>query len=134
MTKGRDPYQRDLFAPPRQRRRLKPYFDAGQRVICVDASPNRLAHGYKPPVAGKIYVIRAIDMEGGWKFPWWGVHLEGIFIFHPGGYGHTLGRKAREMATDVRAGIHIRLSGVCRLHEYCRVCPLRLSPPLILTQ
>ena len=48
--------------------------------------------GELPALAGWIYVIRAIDTEG-WKFPWWGVHLEGVrhlyldgvreWAFHP---------------------------------------------------
>jgi hypothetical protein len=71
MTKGRDPYQRGLFVPPpRTWRNPKPYFDVGQRVVCVDASPNRLASGRKLLAAGKIYIIRAIDVTPGWEWPW----------------------------------------------------------------
>ena len=73
--------------PPDQQHNPKPYFQVSQRVVCVDAVPNRLASDRKLLVAGRIYVIRAIDMDGGWKFPWWGVHLEGIWIFHPDGRG-----------------------------------------------
>jgi hypothetical protein len=72
---------------PRRLGDPKPYFYAGQRVVCVNAVPNPLAPRCKPLVAGKIYVIRAIDVDGEWKWPWWGVHLEGIFIFHPDGHG-----------------------------------------------
>jgi hypothetical protein len=74
--------------PPRPLRNPKPYFEAGQRVICVDASPNRLASNRKLLVASRIYVIRAIDMEPGWKWPWWGVHLEGIRHLYPGEPGY----------------------------------------------
>jgi hypothetical protein len=55
----------------------RPYFEAGQRVVCVDAPPNRLAPGLSPLLAGKIYVAE-IDLNPGWKWPWWGVHLEGV--------------------------------------------------------
>jgi hypothetical protein len=66
MPKDRDPYRDDLFVPPpRKRRNPKPYFHAGQRVVCADASPNRLASGRKLLVGGKIYIIRAIDVRPG---------------------------------------------------------------------
>jgi hypothetical protein len=68
--------------PPRPLRNPKPYFEVGQRVVCVDASPNRLASNRKLLIASKIYVIRAIDLNPGWKWPWWGVHLEGIEHFY----------------------------------------------------
>jgi hypothetical protein len=59
------------------------YFVIGQRVVCVDASPNR-RHGVASPVRrGGIYVIRAIDQRPRWQAPGWGVHLEGILIYHP---------------------------------------------------
>ena len=95
-------------APPPLRRLgdPKPYFHAGQRVVCVDALSNRLAPRCKPLVAGKTYVIRAIDVNGGWKWPWWGVHLEGIrhlyldgtmeWAFHPGRF-----RPVTERQTDI---------------------------------
>jgi hypothetical protein len=67
---------------PGRQRDPKPYFEAGQRVVCVDASPNRLASNRKLLIASKIYVIRAIDL-GFWKWPWSGVHLDGIRIFYP---------------------------------------------------
>jgi hypothetical protein len=64
-------------------------FHVGQRVVCVDASPNRRCR-VKLLARGKIYIIRAIDLKPGWKSPkpeWespgWGVHLEGIWIVHP---------------------------------------------------
>ena len=56
--------------PARRVRHPRPYFEAGQRVVCVDASPNRLAPGLSPLLAGKIYVVRAIDLNPGWKWPW----------------------------------------------------------------
>jgi hypothetical protein len=70
--------------PTRPRRNPKPYFQAGQRIVCVDASPNRLASNRKLLVVGRIYIIRAIDL-GHWKFPCWGVHLEGLRHFYPDG-------------------------------------------------
>jgi hypothetical protein len=70
--------------PPGPRRDPKPYFEAGQRVVCVNAAPSRLAPDNKVLVAGKIYVIRAIDLGPSWKWPWWGVHLEGLRVFYPG--------------------------------------------------
>jgi hypothetical protein len=57
-------------------------FHAGQRVVCVDASPNRRC-GLKLLARGKIYIIRAIEQKPGWEAPGWGVHLEGIHIVHP---------------------------------------------------
>jgi hypothetical protein len=60
-----------------------PYFRVSNRVVCVDASPARLAPHMKPLVTGRIYVIRAIDQAPRWKQPGWGVHLEGIWIWHP---------------------------------------------------
>ena len=59
-----------------------PHFHAGQRVVCVDATPNRRCD-VKMLYAGQIYVIRAIDVRPGWASPRWGVHLEGISIIHP---------------------------------------------------
>ncbi len=41
-------------------------FHAGQRVVCVDASPNRRC-GLKLLARGKIYIIRAIDQKPGWR-------------------------------------------------------------------
>src|SRR5215475_12286868 len=73
---------------PGRQRKPKPYFEVGQRVVCVDASPNRLASNRKLLVAGRIYVIRAIDLGPGWKWPWWGVHLEDIRIFYSGEPGY----------------------------------------------
>jgi hypothetical protein len=65
------------------------YFHFGQRVVCADASPNRRC-GVKLLARGGIYIIRAIELKPGWKSPkpgWessgWGVHLEGLWIFHP---------------------------------------------------
>jgi hypothetical protein len=57
-------------------------FHAGQRVVCVDASPNRRC-GLKLLARGKIYIIRAIDEKPDWEAPGWGVHLEGIWVIHP---------------------------------------------------
>jgi hypothetical protein len=70
--------------PPGARRDPKPTFEVGQRIVCVDASPNRLTPNRRPLVAGKIYVVRAIDLGSSWEWPWWGIHLEGIQIFCPG--------------------------------------------------
>jgi hypothetical protein len=39
--------------PPARRRNPKPYFEAGQHVVCIDASPNRLASNRKLLVAAK---------------------------------------------------------------------------------
>lgn len=68
---------------------MKPYFHAGQRVVCIDASPNPRRPGVKLLSAGKIYVVRAADLGeafGGWKpDPWWGVHIEGVRNLHPTG-------------------------------------------------
>jgi hypothetical protein len=43
-----------------------------------------------PLKRGRIYLVRSIDLKPGWKSPrpdWhvlgWGVHLEGLWIFHP---------------------------------------------------
>jgi hypothetical protein len=58
-------------------------FHVGQRVVCIDASPNPQCDK-KTLTRGKIYVIRAIDTLPGWKPPGWGVHLEGVRIFYPG--------------------------------------------------
>jgi hypothetical protein len=60
------------------------HFRVGQRVCCIDASPNRL-HPVKLLTAGRIYTIRAID-RGNWKPkpPGYGLHLENIVIFYPG--------------------------------------------------
>jgi hypothetical protein len=97
---------------PGRQRDPKPYFEAGQRVVCVDASPNRLASNRKLLIASKIYVIRAIDLGPGWKWPWWGVHLEGIrhfyldgsveWAFHPGRFRPVTERRAvTERPTDI---------------------------------
>jgi hypothetical protein len=61
-----------------------PHFHAGQRVVCVDASPNRLC-GVKLLTRGAIYVVRAIDVKPKWQASGWGVHLEEIRIVHPAG-------------------------------------------------
>ena len=62
--------------------RGKPYFQVGQRVVCVDASPNRRSAA-KVLTRGAIYTIRAIDETPGWRPVGWGVHLDGIWIFYP---------------------------------------------------
>jgi hypothetical protein len=62
----------------------EPYFEVGQRVVCVDASANQLAPRPSPLVEGKIYVIRAIDLDFSPRSPGWGVHLEGIRMSYPG--------------------------------------------------
>jgi hypothetical protein len=59
-----------------------PYFHAGQKVVCVDASANQRG-GEKLLTRGKIYTIRAIFQEPGWQAPGWGVYLEGVRIVHP---------------------------------------------------
>lgn len=59
-----------------------PYFRVGQRIVCVDATLNRLSAA-KLLTRGKIYRIRAIDL-GHWKLPSWGVHLDGIWLLYPG--------------------------------------------------
>jgi hypothetical protein len=46
-------------------------FHVGQRVVCVDASLNRL-HSVKLLSRGKIYVVRGIDDKPGWHTPGWG--------------------------------------------------------------
>jgi len=60
------------------------HFRVGQRVVCVDTSPNR-RYGVALPILkrGGIYVVRAIDVKPGWQAPGWGVRLEGIWVFHP---------------------------------------------------
>jgi hypothetical protein len=65
-----------------KRARPIPYFEVGQRVVCVDASQNR-RHAEKLLTRGKIYTIRAIDVRPGWAAPGWGVHLDGIWVLHP---------------------------------------------------
>jgi hypothetical protein len=70
--------------PPDQRHNPKPYFQAAQRVVCVDASPSRLVPDLRPLVAGRIYVVRAIDVRSGWSWPRWGVLLEGVRLLYPG--------------------------------------------------
>lgn len=96
--------------PPRPRRIPKSYVQVGQRVICVDASPNPLASHRKLLV--RIYVIRAIDLEPGWKWLWWGLHLKGIkhcypesskeWAFHPDRFRPaTERRQAAERPTDI---------------------------------
>jgi hypothetical protein len=67
-------------------------FHAGQRVVCVDASPNRRC-GLKLLARGKIYIIRAIDQKPGWEAPGWGVHLDGIWVVHPNGYEWAINPK-----------------------------------------
>jgi hypothetical protein len=74
-NKGRRP-------PSIPRRDPKPYFEVGRRVVCVDASPSPLAPDLKP-LLGKIYVIRAIDIDREWKWPHWGVHVAGVRIYCP---------------------------------------------------
>lgn len=61
----------------------RPYFHAGQRVICVDAAPNPLESGPGPLVAGRIYVVRAIDVGFTGRPPGWGVHLHGVQLRYP---------------------------------------------------
>ena len=108
--------------PPDQRHNPKPYFQVGQRVVCVDAAPNRLASDRKLLVAGRIYIIRGIDVSPGWKWPWWGVHLEGVrhlyldgvreWAFHPRRFRPvterptdiTIFRKIAESATRLEIG------------------------------
>jgi hypothetical protein len=58
-------------------------FHVGQRVVCVDASPNKRYGPLRMLKRGRIFVIRAIDDKPGWEAPGWGVHLEGIIIIHP---------------------------------------------------
>lgn len=93
--------------PPGQRRNPKPYFEPGQRIVCVDASPNRLAPNSRPVVAGKIYVVRAIELGSSWKWPWWGVHLAGVRILYPGNSALEWAlhprrfRPVRERPTDI---------------------------------
>jgi hypothetical protein len=81
-----------------------PHFHVGQRVVCVDASPNR--HWKKKVLtAGRIYIIRAVD-TGDWQPPGWGLHLEGIQIANPAG-GHPWAfhparfRPVKERPTDI---------------------------------
>ena len=38
-----------------------PHFSPGERVLCVDASPPRLAPSIEPVVAGKTCIVRTID-------------------------------------------------------------------------
>jgi hypothetical protein len=64
------------------KRRAAITFRVGQRVVCVDATPNRLSTT-KVLTRGKIYTIRAIVQGADWKPPGWGVHLEDVFIFYP---------------------------------------------------
>jgi hypothetical protein len=102
----------DVIKFPGRECQPKPYFETGQRVVCVDAAPNPLASGRKLLVTGRIYVIRAIDVRPGWKWPWWGVHLEGLrhlyldgtieWAFHPGRFRPvTEQRQAAERPTDI---------------------------------
>jgi hypothetical protein len=66
----------------------EPWFHVGQRLLCVDASPN-LRCAILPLARGKIYIVRAIEItkwksaRHDWGVPGWGVHLEGLWIFHP---------------------------------------------------
>jgi hypothetical protein len=74
-------YQSKMDPNPRIGR---PWFVAGQRVVCVDASINPKGYPRKLLTAGKIYTVRAIDQRPGWKAPHWGVHVMGITVFYPG--------------------------------------------------
>jgi hypothetical protein len=58
-------------------------FHIGQRVVCIDATPNPRC-AVMPLVRGRIYVVRTIDRTRGWQAPGWGVLLEGIWIAYPG--------------------------------------------------
>jgi hypothetical protein len=60
------------------------HFRVGQRVVCVDASPNK-RYGVAVPglKRGGIYVIRGIIRKPKWESPGWGVLVEGICIKHP---------------------------------------------------
>jgi hypothetical protein len=62
----------------------EPWFCVGQRILCVDASPNRRC-AVIPLKRGRIYIVRAIDRGKNvrWEKPGWGVHREGIWIVHP---------------------------------------------------
>jgi hypothetical protein len=62
----------------------EPHFRAGDRVVCVDSTPNPRCP-VMPLIRGRIYIIRAIDRTRGWQAPGWGVHLEGIWVIHPNG-------------------------------------------------
>ena len=63
---------------------MKPHFHIGQRVVCIDASPNK-RHGVAVPgmKRGGIYIIRGIIRKPKWECPGWGVLVEGICIMHP---------------------------------------------------
>jgi hypothetical protein len=64
------------------------YFRIGDRILCIDASPNRRC-AILPLARGKIYVVRAIEItkwksaRSDWTAPGWGLHLEGLWIWHP---------------------------------------------------
>jgi hypothetical protein len=60
------------------------HFRVGQRVVCIDASPNK-RYGVAVPglKRGGIYIVRGIDHKPGWEAPGWGVHVEGIRVMHP---------------------------------------------------
>lgn len=105
MSKKRN---RSRAAPPHRPNEIRPHFKVGQRVVCVDAKPNPQAGtgADKLLVAGRIYVVRAIDARPGrWKSPGWGVHLVGIrhfylddleWAFHPRRF-----RPVEERETDI---------------------------------
>src|SRR5215470_2330025 len=60
------------------------HFRVGQRVVCIDASPNQ-RYGVAVPglKRGGIYIIRSIGRKPKWESPGWGVLVEGICIKHP---------------------------------------------------
>jgi hypothetical protein len=64
-------------------RTSSPWFNVGQRIVCVDSSINPKGYPQKLLTAGRIYEVRGIDQRPGWKAPHWGVHLKGIVIFYP---------------------------------------------------
>jgi hypothetical protein len=112
----------------------KPYFQAGQRVVCVNAAPNRLALDRKLLVAGRIYIVRAIDVSPGWKWPWWGVHLEGIrhlylnsvreWPFHPGRF-----RPVTERPTDITVFRELAAAAAASVPSPVKVSPTHGARP-----
>ena len=64
--------------------RTAAHFHVGQRVVCIDASPNQ-RYGVAVPGLrrGGIYIIRGIGRKPKWESPGWGVHVEGIHVVHP---------------------------------------------------
>jgi hypothetical protein len=66
----------------------EPWFHVGQRILCTDASPNRRCVAM-PLKRGTIYIVCAVEItkwnsaRPDWTAPGWGLHLDGLWLFHP---------------------------------------------------